>query len=112
MSLTRVVPLDAMRLVLARIELSYRQEHVVDGVIIRTVQACAPARQPLDQVLSGLAPISSQGITYCGIVAIGSKVPHYRHHPIPETTATRLGRADASCGSAHAARMLNELYAP
>src|SRR4051812_4615838 len=43
MPLAGVVPLDAMRLILARIELSDRQEHAIDGVIIRTVQACAPA---------------------------------------------------------------------
>src|SRR3954462_4307734 len=43
MPLAGVVPLDAMRLVLARIELPDRQEHAIDGVIIRTVQACAPA---------------------------------------------------------------------
>src|SRR3954452_23036864 len=53
MPLAGVVPLDAMRLVLARIELPDRQEHAIDGVIIRTVQACAPARQPLDQALTG-----------------------------------------------------------
>ena len=53
MPLAGVVPLDAMRLVLARIELPNRQEHAIDGVIVRTVQAGAPARQPLDQALAG-----------------------------------------------------------
>src|SRR3954471_13150399 len=53
MPLTRVVPLDAMRLLLARIELSNRQEHAVDGVIVRTVQAGTPALQPLEQALTG-----------------------------------------------------------
>ena len=52
-SLARVVPLDAMRLVLARIELPDRQEHVIDGVIIRTGEPRAPARQPRDQALAG-----------------------------------------------------------
>src|SRR5690349_22126474 len=45
-SLAGVVPLDAVGLRLAGIELSDRQEHVVDGVIIRTVEPRAPARQP------------------------------------------------------------------
>src|SRR3954452_4029218 len=53
MPLARVVPLDAMRLVLARIELPGRQEHAIDGVIIRAVQARAPARQALEQALTG-----------------------------------------------------------
>src|SRR3954449_6072035 len=53
MPLARVVPLDAMRLVFARMELSDRQEHVIDGVIIRAVKARAPARQPLEQALTG-----------------------------------------------------------
>src|SRR5829696_7767205 len=52
MSLASVVPLDAMRLLLARVELPDWQEHAIDGVIIRTVQARAPARQPLDQALA------------------------------------------------------------
>jgi hypothetical protein len=43
MPLAGVVPLDAMRLVLTRIELPDGQEHAIDGVIIRTVQAGAPA---------------------------------------------------------------------
>src|SRR3954464_9634242 len=53
MPLARVVPLDAMRLVLARVELPDWQEHAIDGVIIRAVQARAPARQALDQALTG-----------------------------------------------------------
>src|SRR4051794_41630930 len=52
MPLTRVVPLDAMRLLLARVELPDWQEHAVDGVIVRTVEPGAPARQPLDQALA------------------------------------------------------------
>src|SRR3954451_20629894 len=51
MSLTRVVPLDVMRLLLAGMELPDRQQHAVDGVIVRTVQARAPARQPLEEAL-------------------------------------------------------------
>src|SRR3954454_15034467 len=43
MPLARVVPLDAMRLVFARMELSDRQEHVIDHVIVGAVQARAPA---------------------------------------------------------------------
>src|SRR4051794_29588739 len=53
MSLARVVPLNPVHLVLARIELPDRQEHAIDGVIVRTIQAGAPARQPLDQALTG-----------------------------------------------------------
>src|SRR3954462_2520691 len=53
MPLAGVVPLDPVRLLLARIELSNRQQHAIDGVVVRTVQACAPARQPLDQALAG-----------------------------------------------------------
>src|SRR3954468_13510457 len=49
---SRVVPLDAMRLILARVELPDGQEHAIDGVIVRTVQARAPARQPLDEALA------------------------------------------------------------
>src|SRR4051812_9014499 len=30
-----------------------RQEHAIDGVVVRAVQARAPARQPLDQALAG-----------------------------------------------------------
>src|SRR6185295_6391799 len=52
MPLTRVVPLDAMRLLLARMQLPDRQEHAVDGVIVRAVQARAPAPQALDQALA------------------------------------------------------------
>src|SRR3954467_8263426 len=53
MPLTCVVPLDAMCLVLARMELSDRQEHVIDRVVVRTVEPRAPARQPLDEALTG-----------------------------------------------------------
>ena len=35
MSLARVVPLDAMCLILARVKLSGRQEHVIDRIVIR-----------------------------------------------------------------------------
>src|SRR4051812_7855292 len=53
MPLAGVVPLNPVRLVLARIALPNRQEHAVDGVIVRTVQAGAPAPQPLEQALTG-----------------------------------------------------------
>src|SRR5215210_5116021 len=43
MPLAGVVPLDAMRLILARVQLSNWQEHAIDAVIVRTVQARAPA---------------------------------------------------------------------
>src|SRR3954449_11544557 len=43
MPLARIVPFDAVRLVLARVELPDRQEHAIDGVIIRTVEPRAPA---------------------------------------------------------------------
>src|SRR3954449_5666311 len=52
MPLARVVPLNPMRLLLARVELSDRQEHAVDGVIVRTVEPGAPAPQALDQALA------------------------------------------------------------
>jgi hypothetical protein len=52
MALAGVVPLDAMRLVFARMELSDRQEHVIDGIVIRTVEPRAPALQPRDQALA------------------------------------------------------------
>src|SRR5690349_5123067 len=52
MSLTRVVPLDAMCFLLACVELPDRQEHIIDGVIIRAVEPCTPARQALDQALA------------------------------------------------------------
>src|SRR5215207_6843609 len=51
--LAGVVSLDPVRLLLARIELPNRQQHAIDGVIVRTVQAGAPARQPLEQALTG-----------------------------------------------------------
>ncbi len=53
MPLARVVPLDAMRLILARVDLPDWQEHAIDGVIVRTVDPCAPARQALEQALTG-----------------------------------------------------------
>src|SRR5829696_5912061 len=53
MPLAGVVPLNPVRLVLARIELPDRQEYVIDGVVVRTVQARAPALQPLVQALTG-----------------------------------------------------------
>src|SRR5829696_4860052 len=49
MPLARVVPLDAVRLVLTRIELSDWQQHTVNRVVVCAVQARAPARQPLNQ---------------------------------------------------------------
>src|SRR5215207_5466573 len=55
MPLAGVVPLDAVRLVLARVQLSNWQEHIIDGVVVCTGEPGAPARQPLDQALaSGL----------------------------------------------------------
>src|SRR5215210_8029419 len=55
MPLAGVVPLDAMRLILARVELPERQQHIIDGVIIRAVEPGAPALQSLEQALaSGL----------------------------------------------------------
>ena len=51
--LAGVVPLDAVRLVLARLELPNRQEPVIDRVLVRAVKAGAPARQPLDEALTG-----------------------------------------------------------
>jgi len=53
MPLPRIVSLDAVCLVLARIELPNRQEYVIDRVIIRAVEPGAPARQPLDEALTG-----------------------------------------------------------
>ena len=53
MPLARVVPLDAVCLLLARLELSDRQEHVIDGVVICAVEPGAPARQPRDEALTG-----------------------------------------------------------
>src|SRR3954462_12534257 len=52
MPLAGVVPFDAVRLILARVQLSNWQEHAIDGVIVRTVKPRAPARQPLDQALA------------------------------------------------------------
>jgi hypothetical protein len=53
MPLPRIVPLDAMGLILACVELPDRQEHVIDGVIVRAVEPRLPAPQPLDQALTG-----------------------------------------------------------
>ena len=53
MPLAGVVPLDAVRLVFARLELPNRQEHVIDRVLVGAVKAGAPARQPLDEALTG-----------------------------------------------------------
>src|SRR5215207_9476203 len=52
MSLAGVVPLDAVRRVLTRIELPDWKEHTIDGVIVRAVQAGAPALQALEQALA------------------------------------------------------------
>jgi hypothetical protein len=51
-SLPRVVPLDTMRLVLARVALPHRQ-HVLDGLGVGAGKPRAPARQPLDKALTG-----------------------------------------------------------
>src|SRR3954462_8077679 len=53
MPLAGVVPLNAVRLVLARIELSNRQEHAIDGVIVRAVKPGGPARQSFQEALTG-----------------------------------------------------------
>src|SRR4051812_38379272 len=53
MPLTRVVPLDAVRFLLARMQLPDRQEHAIDGVIVRTGEPGTPAPQPRDQALTG-----------------------------------------------------------
>ncbi len=53
MPLTRVVPLDAMRLVLARVELPDWEEHVLDGLGVGAGKPRAPALQPLDKALTG-----------------------------------------------------------
>jgi predicted DNA-binding WGR domain protein len=47
-----VVPLDAVRLILTCMELSGRQEHVIDGVVIRTVEPGAPALQSVKEALT------------------------------------------------------------
>ena len=51
--LTRVVPLDAMRLILARVELPDGEEHVRDGLVVGAVKPRAPALQPLEEALAG-----------------------------------------------------------
>src|SRR3954462_9124595 len=53
MSLAGVVPLDAVRLLLARVQLPDRQEYIIDGVVICTGEPGAPARQPLNQARAG-----------------------------------------------------------
>src|SRR5215210_515937 len=53
MPLAGVVPLDAVRLVLARMELPDRQEHIIDRIIVGAVEPRAPALQPLKQALTG-----------------------------------------------------------
>src|SRR3712207_1825500 len=53
MPLARVVPLDAMRLVLTGVEAPDRQEHVIDGIMVRAVEPRAPALQSLEQMLAG-----------------------------------------------------------
>ena len=49
----RVVAFDAVRLLLTRIELPDRQQHIRDGVVVRAGEPGAPARQALDQALAG-----------------------------------------------------------
>src|SRR3954470_10332614 len=51
--LAGVVPLNPVRLLLARIKLPNRQEHAIDGVVVCTVEPRAPAPQALDQALAG-----------------------------------------------------------
>src|SRR3712207_7639831 len=46
MPLAGVVPLDAVRLRLARMELPDGQEHIVPRVVVRTVQAGGPTPPP------------------------------------------------------------------
>src|SRR5918997_6972872 len=53
MPLARVVAFDAVRLLLTRIELPDRQQHIRDGGVVRAVEPGAPARQALDQALAG-----------------------------------------------------------
>src|SRR5215204_2424154 len=52
MPLAGVVPLDAMCFLLARMELPDGQQHLVNRIVIRAIEAGAPARQPLDQALA------------------------------------------------------------
>src|SRR3954451_11064420 len=47
MLLEGVIPLDAVCLILARIELSDWNEHVIDGVVVRTGEPRAPEHQGL-----------------------------------------------------------------
>src|SRR3954454_2189574 len=53
MPLAGVVPLDAMCLILARIELSDGQQHIVNRVVVRTEEPRAPALQALDEAFTG-----------------------------------------------------------
>src|SRR5215211_7595430 len=53
MPLARIVSLDAVCLVLARIELPVRQQHTVNRVVICTVEPRAPARQAFNEALTG-----------------------------------------------------------
>src|SRR3954470_3205808 len=53
MPLAGVVPLDAVCLLLARVQLPGGQQHLVNRIVIRAVQAGAPARQARDQALTG-----------------------------------------------------------
>src|SRR3954453_11284542 len=53
MPLAGVVPLDAMRLVVTRIELPNGQEHAIAGVIGPTVKPRAPALQSFQEALAG-----------------------------------------------------------
>ena len=53
MRLAGIVPLDAMGLGLARVQLADGQEHIVRRIVIRAGEPGAPARQLLDQALAG-----------------------------------------------------------
>src|SRR4051812_3750402 len=46
MPLAGVVPLDAVRFLLARVQLSDRQQYIVNRVVVRTVQAGGPTPFP------------------------------------------------------------------
>src|SRR3954453_22007698 len=53
MPLAGVVPLDAVGLLLARMELPDWQEHITNRVVVRTEEPRALARQSLDQAPAG-----------------------------------------------------------
>src|SRR5215218_9473173 len=53
MPLPRGVSLDAVGLILARMELSGRQKGVIHRVIVRAVEPRPPGLQPLKQALAG-----------------------------------------------------------